>query len=119
MKNLALLLLLLPALAYAKDKKPIEWHTGTLLDSSTERGTRVVDGNGLRNDQAYYQIDDGERYVYIVRRSMTSKWDKPIPLTINAPIKFALDGDDMLILDEKGKQHRLAIEKKILKKPQS
>jgi hypothetical protein len=104
----------------AKDKKPLEWRTGTLLDSSTERGTRHVPINGniqeMRNDQSYYEIDDGEKYVYVVRRSMTSRWDKPIPLTVNAPIKFAIDGSDLLLLDEKGKQHRLAIEKKTLKK---
>jgi hypothetical protein len=100
----------------AKDKKPIEWRTGTLLDTSTQRGTRLVgDKDGVyeaRRDQSYYEIDDGDKYIYVVRRSMTARWDKPIPLTVNGPVKFALAGDDMLLIDEKGKQHRLAIEKK-------
>jgi hypothetical protein len=107
--------------AQGKDKKPIEWHTGTLLDSTTQRGTRLVaDKDGAyeaRRDNSFYEIDDGEKYVYVVRRSMTARWDKPIRLTINGPVQFALAGDDMLLLDEKGKQHRLAIEKRILKKP--
>ena len=121
MKYTALLLALLSVLCFAKDKKPLEWKTGILLDSGTERGKRHVPIDGeiheFRNDQAYYLIDDGEKYVYLVRRSMTSRGDKPIPLTVNAPIKFAIDGSDLLLLDEKGKQHRLAIEKKTLKTP--
>lgn len=116
---IAALAALLQTSVVAKDKKPIDWHTGTLLDSATERGSKIVgDKDGiteLRRDNAYYQIDDGEKYVYVVRRSMTNRRDKPLPLTVNGPVQFALDGNDLLLLDEKGKQHRLAIEKKILK----
>lgn len=107
--------------AHAKDKKPIEWHTGTLLDSTTERGTRLIANKDrayeVRRDNSFYEIDDGEKYIYVVRRSMTSRRDKPIRLTVNGPVRFALAGDDILLLDENGKQHRLAIEKKILKNP--
>lgn len=100
---------------HGKDKKAFDWHTGTLVDSSTVRGTRYADGTELRNDQSYYQIDDGVKYVYVVSRSMTMRRDKPLLLTVNAQVKFALDGDDMVIMDENGKEHRLSIEKRILK----
>ncbi len=116
---LTLCLLNISADAIAKDKKPIEWKTGTLLDARTERGRRTVPINGqyqqLRDDQSYYVIDDGEKYTYLVRRSMTSRRDRPLEVTINGPIKFAVDDHDILLLDEKGKQHRLAIEQKALR----
>ncbi len=99
---------------FAKDKPAVEWRTGMLVDSTLERGSR---GENLRNDHNYYEIDDGQKYVYVVSRSMTMRRDKPLLLTVNAPIKFALDGDDhMLLLDEKGQQHRLLIQKKALRK---
>jgi hypothetical protein len=113
--------LLLISAVQAKDKKPIEWKTGTLLDMTTHKGSRYVGdrdgGYSARNDQSYYEIDDGEQYIYVVRRSMTTRWDKTVVLTVNGPVKFAIDGSNMLLLDDKGKQHKLAIEKRTLKKP--
>jgi hypothetical protein len=105
----------------AKDRT---WITGTLVDSETERGTRTVGipstvGSGpmnatLRNDVTLYTIDDG-KYLWVVSRRMVKKNDKPLDLTINASVKFAIEKGDCYLLDEQGKEHKLVVEKRTLK----
>ncbi|MGB8066047.1 MAG: hypothetical protein WCF26_29460 [Candidatus Sulfotelmatobacter sp.] len=68
----------------------------------------------LRNDVTLYTIDDG-KYLWVVSRRMVKKHDKPLNLTINAPVKFAIEKGDCYLLDDEGKEHKLMVEKKILK----
>ena len=105
----------------AKDR---QWQTGTLVDSETERGSRTVGipstvGSGpliatLRNDITLYEIDDGT-YFWIVSRRMTKKSDKPLDVTVNAPVKFVIENGDCYLLDNGGNEHKLTVEKKTLK----
>ena len=105
----------------AKDRA---WTTGTLMDSETERGTRTVGipstvGSGplivpMRNDITLYTIDDG-KYVWVVSRRMVKKNEKPLDLTVNAPVKFAIENGNCYLLDDEGKEHKLVVEKKTLK----
>ena len=116
-----LLLVVCSVVSLAKDRT---WTTGTLVDSETERGTRTVGipstiGSGpmiatLRNDVTLYTIDDG-KYLWVVSRRMLKKHDKPLNLTINAPVKFAIEKEDCYLLDDEGKEHKLVVEKKTLK----
>jgi hypothetical protein len=110
-----------PVLSHAKDRA---WTIGTLVASETERGTRTVGipstiGSGpmiatLPNDVTLYTIDDG-KYLFVVSRRITKKHDKPLDLTLNAPVKFAIERSDCYLLDEEGKEHKLVVEKKTLK----
>lgn len=68
----------------------------------------------LPNDLTLYTIDDG-KYLFVVSRRMTKKHDKPLDLTVNAPIKFAIEKSDCYLLDEEGNEHKLTVEKKTLK----
>ena len=83
-----------------------------MLDIQEEQGVRHVPVNGTivekRHDQTYYTIDS-EKYIYVARRSMTSRGDRAVPLTIKGSVKFAIDDQDLLLIDEKGKEHRFAI----------
>jgi hypothetical protein len=116
-----LLLVVCSMLSLAKDHA---WTTGTLVDSETERGTRTVGipstiGSGpmiatLRNDVTLYTIDDG-KYLWLVSRRMVKKNDKSLELTVNAPVKFAIEKEDCYLLDDEGKEHKLVVEKKTLK----
>jgi hypothetical protein len=94
------------------------WQDGTLLDSSTEKGTRLVGTaygvNTLRNDVTYYQIDSG-KLTYVVARSLRSRRDKALDLTINGHVQFAIEGSTCYLRDEEGKEHKLTVEKKIAK----
>ena len=105
----------------AKDRA---WTTGTLVNADTERDSRAVGVPPtlitgpkvvtLRNDVTYYTIDDG-KYLWVVSRRMTKKDDKPLNLTMNAPVKFAIEKKACYLLDEQGEEHKLAVEKKRVK----
>jgi hypothetical protein len=98
--------------------------TGTLVNADTERDTRTVGipptpitgpkVATLRNDVTFYTIDDG-RYLWIVSRRMTKKDDKPLNVTIDAPVKFAIEKKVCYLLDEQGEEHKLTVERKRLK----
>jgi hypothetical protein len=105
----------------AKDRA---WTTGTLVSAETERDPRsvgvpptLITGPKivtLRNDVTYYTIDDG-KHVWTVSRRMTKKDDKPLNVTINTPVKFAIEKKACYLLDEQGEEHKLVVERKILK----
>jgi len=105
----------------AKDRA---WTTGTLVNAETERGTRdvgvpptILTGPKvltLRNDVTYYTIEDG-KYVWVVSRRMTKKDDKPLDVTVNATVKFAIEKKVCYLLDEQGQEHKLVVERKTLK----
>jgi hypothetical protein len=115
--TLTFLLATLAPIACAKDKDRV-WQTGTLLDSNTQTGSRVhANGYGVdssRNDLTYYRIDSGNM-IYVVTRSLRNRRDKALDVTINRPVQFAIDGADCYLRDDKGKEHKLTIEKKIAK----
>ena len=102
----------------AKDRA---WTTGTLVNAVTERDSRdvgvpptIVTGPKvvtLRNDVTYYTIDDG-KYVWVVTRRMTKKVDQPLHVTIDTPVKFAIEKKTCYLLDEQGEEHKLTVEKK-------
>jgi hypothetical protein len=72
-----------------------------------------------RDDASYYAIDSGDM-IYTIKRTLTSRHDKQLKVTINAPVKFAIEKDDVYLLDEEGKEHKLPLESKRLKgKPPS
>jgi len=105
----------------AKDRA---WTTGTLVNAETERGTRdvgvpptIITGPkvvSLRNDVTYYTIDDG-KYRWVVSRRMTKKDDKPLNVTVDGQVKFAIEKRTCYLLDEQGEEHKLAVERKTLK----
>ena len=111
----ALLLGTLVPLAQARDKDRA-WKTGMLLDSSTQTGSRVVGDEDrvvtLRNDLTYYRIDAGD-IVYVVARTLRSRRDKALDVTINRPVHYVIDGSNCYLRDDEGKEHKLTIEKKI------
>lgn len=108
----------LALIAVAADK-PLDCKTGKLIDVRTERGSRLVGtlnqtGGELaqrRNDATYYQIDAGE-IIFTAKRTLTRRGDKQLDVTVNAPVKFAIQKDELYLMDEQGKSHKLAIEKK-------
>lgn len=108
----------LMAAATLHAKKELQWQNGRLLDSNTDTGSRLVGINGnlqeRRNDRTNYQIET-DQYVYVVSRSLVRRRDKPLDVTINGPVRFAIDGLDVVLKDDKGKEHKLTLEKKILK----
>jgi hypothetical protein len=100
---------------FAKNK-PRDWQSGTLVDSSTERGTRVHGNaygvNSSRDDLTFYKIDAGSM-MYTCARSLRSRSDKQLDVTINRPVQFALEGSTCYLQDAEGKEHKLSLDQKI------
>ena len=100
------------------------WRTGTLVNAETQSEPRtigipptIITGpkiKTLRNDVTFYTIDDG-KYVWVVSRHMTNKDDKPLNVTINTPVKFAIEKKACYLLDEQGEEHKLRLERKLPK----
>jgi len=121
MRRLLFALLFLVVCSTPLRAKDRAWITGTLVNADTERDSRtvgipptIVTGPKvatLRNDVTYYTIDDG-KYRWVVSRHMTKKDDKPLNLTIDAPVKFAIERKTCYLLDEKGEEHKLTVERK-------
>src|SRR5579864_795659 len=113
MKKVFIVFLTVSLLCAAKEKKPIEWITGTLLEVSSERGSRLVDGDSLRNDVTYYTIDDGQKYIYVLKRTLRRRREKELLVTEKTPIKFAIISDEeFLVMDDKGETHKLSLQKR-------
>lgn len=125
-KILLIVFALLCVASLAKDKAPRNWQTGTLLDMTSEKGRRLVGNynasNGSaygslherRDDASYYFIDSGDM-IYTVKRTLTRRRDKQLNLTVNAPVKFSIEGEDVYLMAEDGKEHKLTLESKRLK----
>ncbi len=108
-----------PAVAKKHER---QWQTGMLVDLSTHRGSRIIgtmtNGTGEvvegRSDVTYYTIETPQ-YTYVASREIHLRWDRVLVLTVNAPVTFAVEGDKVYLLDRKGKEHKLTLEKKILR----
>ncbi len=59
-------------------------------------------------------IESGE-YVYIVERVLKWRWNKTADVTVNAPIRFAVDKQTMYVLDDEQHEHKTKIIKRILR----
>jgi hypothetical protein len=95
------------------------WQTGTLRDLTTDRDSKLIGLNGMLV-QAQFVIThyfiESSAYIYEADLRSRAK-DKQPPVTVNAPIKFALVGNDFFIRDEDGKEHKLMLMKKTVKSP--
>lgn len=97
---------------HAKDR---EWQTGLLIDVQSQNIGRLYQGTTLRHDTWEYSIDDG-KYVWVLQRELHLRGDKPLFVTVNAPVKFVIDKHDAYLLDDDGKEHKLSLLSKMLKK---
>lgn len=91
---------------------------GTLLDVRSECHERILDGATVRDDRTYYTIDDGERYIYVLKRTLRRN-ETDWTVTRNAPIQFGLMdeeiGEDILMTDAYGLEHTLSLHKRYLR----
>ena len=130
----------LPGLASAGDKVR-KWQTGKVLDSERSQyfaGT-VGSGNTTGSAQTYggygtYQgqtntsqtavyrvyetfLIEGETHAYLAQQRLRWRWSKPANLTVNGPVKFAVEKRKLFVIDDDGKEHEMEIVKQVLKPP--
>ena len=122
-------------------EKQRDWQTGKVLDSQRSRyfagtvgnanatGTAQANGNygtyqGNTNttQTAVYHtyenfVIEGDTLVYLAQERLRWKWSKPANLTVNGPVKFAIERRKLFVIDEDGKEHEMEIVKKVLRQP--
>src|SRR5258708_7190583 len=120
-------------------EKTRDWQTGKVLDSERSRyfagtvgsanttGTAQTNGsNGTyqgsttSSQTAVYRVYEtflieGETYAYLAQERLRWKWSKPANLTVNGPVKFALEKRKLFVIDEEGKENEMEIVKKGLR----
>lgn len=126
-----IVLLCLSALVHA-DKKERDWKTGKVLDTdstsftthggSTTQGQINPDGTysssttpATWKHKKYVFVIEGDEYTYVVSHVLSWRWSKEVQVTVNGPIKYAIEKKDFYLLDENNREFKLRIEKKILK----
>lgn len=87
------------------DSKAPEWQSGEVASMDVIRtplGKKIV-----------------YRYSYTVHangHAYTFDETKKLPLTVNGPVRFAVDGDKVRVLDERGKEHKETVLEKAIDK---
>ena len=122
-------------------EKKRDWQTGKVLDSERSRyfagtvgnasttGTAQANGNygtyqgNINTSQtAVYRVYEtflieGGTHAYLAQERLRWKWSKPANLTVNGPVKFAVEKRKLFVIDEDGKEHEMEIVKKVLRQP--
>jgi hypothetical protein len=135
------LAVLIANLVVAAEKKR-DWQTGKVLDSqrssyfagtvgnTNTTGTAQANGgygtyrgNSNTTQTAVYRVYEtflieGETMAYLAQERLKWKWSKPANVTINAPVKFAIEKRKLFVIDEDGKEHEMEIVKKVLRQPE-
>lgn len=101
--------------------KARDWQTGTVLDPHHSPYFTAS-----TNDPPYggaadvplmkvYEpfLIEGETTAYFGREGLRWQWKKPANLKLGGPVKFAVAGRKMFVIDDNGKEHRMAITKQI------
>jgi hypothetical protein len=118
---LVLLLSFATVAAIAEKIPDSAWQTGTLHSVTSDTHSRLLgmvnNGQGMVGEQirivTHYTIESPQ---YIYQADLTTKrHDKPLNVTINAPVTFAIVGMDIYLRDDIGKVHKLSIATKTLK----
>jgi len=122
-------------------EKTRDWQAGKVLDSERSRyfagtvgnanttGTAQANGNygsyqGHTNTSqtAVYRVYEtflieGETHAYLAQERLHWRWSKPANLTVNGPVKFAIEKRKLFVIDDDGKEHEMEIIKRILRLP--
>lgn len=115
------------------------WQTGKVLDTQRQRyfagtvgggsSTGTVDGDsgtfrGQTDDSstAVYRVFEtfvleGDKYVYLAQERLRWRWSKAANVTVNGPVKYAVEKRKLFVMDDDGKEHEMEIVKKTLRLP--
>jgi hypothetical protein len=96
--------------------KDLEWKPGKLLDVKNEKSQQSGTVVSRRGDLWDYTVDDG-KCVYVMQVDLRSHGDTPIFVTPNTLVKFAIEKHKAYLIDDDGKQHKLALVSKTDKTP--
>jgi hypothetical protein len=91
----------------------------TSIDGSQKKNGDFSGDSTKTKSQDYdtyqvFTIQSGN-VVYVVREHLFFPWSKPTDLTLGKPVRFAVDGNTMYLLDSAEKEHKASIVKSALK----
>jgi hypothetical protein len=117
MRTLALCAILAVATSVSAETKR-DWQDGTWRDSSRVTDTRGAVAVGpsvvlARRVSQQFVIETPE-YLYVVEQRLKGR-SKPLPMTVNGPVRYAIDKDTVYVIGEDGKEYKLDLTKKTLK----
>jgi hypothetical protein len=131
-KRRLFLLAFILAIPLAAEKQR-DWQTGKVLDTNRQRyfaGTvgnsntnGTVDssgnyhGNSSGGETAVYRVFEtfvieGDKYVYLAQERLRWRWSKAANVTVNGPVKYAVEKRKLYLMDEDGKEHEMEVVKK-------
>jgi hypothetical protein len=130
-------LLLMAGISVFGAAKQRDWQDGKVLDSQRSRyfagtigntsssgtvGDGTYSGTSNGTQTAVYRIFEtfvieGEKYVYLAQERLRWRWSKAANVTVNGPIKYAVEKRNLFVIDEDGKEHEMEIVKKTLRLP--
>jgi len=90
-----------------------QWQKGILTDITQRDASRMIKGTSQERTIWTYTVDDGH-FIWKLDRD-TMHRDKPLIVTINAPVEFALEGQKAYMKDDSGEEHSLSVQSKALK----
>ena len=104
--RILLSVLLLSLIASGAEKKPLVWQTGTLVDQSVSLEDSGCAGNvcGGTYHRTHYAIES-ENKLYVANRT-----GGMLDLTVNQPVKFAVSGNTIYLMNADGKVHDCHLE---------
>ncbi len=85
--------------------KPPEWQSGEVAAVDV---IRTPVGRKIKYRYSYTLHANGRSYSF----DDTSK----LPLTVNGPVRFAVSGDKLRVVDERGKEHKETVLQKAVDK---
>ena len=94
----ALQLILLAVPWKALHAKSPEWQSG---DVAAMEVIRTPLGKKIKYRYSYTLHANGRSYSF--------DETKKLPLTVNGPVRFAVDGDKLRVVDERGKEHKESV----------
>jgi hypothetical protein len=136
-----ILLMLIVATTGIGAQKQRDWQKGKVLDTqrssyfagtvgnANTTGTAQANGNygtyqGNTNTSqtAVYKVYEtflieGETHAYLAQERVRWRWSKPANLTVNGPVKYAIEKRKLFVIDEDGKEHEMEIIKRIFRLP--
>src|SRR5947207_15564696 len=104
-RRFALRLFLFAVLFPALHAKSSEWQSGEVTAMDV---IRTPVGKKIRYRYSYTVHASGHSYSF--------DETKKLPLTVNGPVRFAVDGDKLRVVDEKGKEHKETVLQKAVDK---
>ncbi len=115
------LLCILTFIAHAASVPEGDWKAGVLRSTSSSSHSQMLgvlnQGHGVLTERTttwMFYVIDGFGYSYEGRQTLKHSWNKPLNVTVHGPIKYAIKGHDIFILDDDGKTQKLDLVEKFM-----